>query len=249
MHCEETLLPDAYRSLTLSQTPLKGKDTLAPDCIHTWNIARGTRVVSAPQPDSCLHGAFVFPREQDPLAQLTTAEAVKSFFIRSSPTLAQWMTLADAEALRQRPTAQVATIRCDRLHAGDRILLLGDAVHAVSPSLGQGCNSALQNVQLFATLLDRFADHWSIALPAFTKERLPDLHALQELSSYTFPRSTPMMLEFIFRLTLGKKLKQWWPRLGRPLPMELIMESNLSYREVLTQTQGWIDRVKRSQPA
>ncbi|NES68780.1 MAG: hypothetical protein F6K24_27890 [Okeania sp. SIO2D1] len=55
-----------------------------------------------------------------------------------------------------------------------------------------------------------------------------------------------MMLEFIFRLTVGKKLRPWFPLLTNPLPMELIMESELPYSEVLKQSQGWINRVRQS---
>jgi hypothetical protein len=54
-----------------------------------------------------------------------------------------------------------------------------------------------------------------------------------------------MVLEFIFRLIVVKKLQQWFPKLGNPLPMELVMESELPYTQVPRQTQGWIDRVRR----
>jgi 2-polyprenyl-6-methoxyphenol hydroxylase-like FAD-dependent oxidoreductase len=40
-------------------------------------------------------------------------------------------------------------VACSQLH-GPRAVLLGDAAHACSPSLGQGCNCALEDV----TVLD-----------------------------------------------------------------------------------------------
>lgn len=39
---------------------------------------------------------------------------------------------------------------CSQLH-GPRVVVIGDAAHAVAPSLGQGCNAALQD----ATILDK----------------------------------------------------------------------------------------------
>ena len=175
-----------------------------------------------------------------------TAAAVLDYFAKNIPSLRPLMTLEDAEALRQRPVSKIVTVKCDRLNVGGRIVLIGDAVHAVSPSIGQGCNASLQDVMVFAQVLDEYQDDWEKALPAFTNKRLADVHALRDLSDYSFPRSQPMSLEFVFRLTLGKKLRHWFPRLLRPLPMELIMEGEMPYSEVLRQTQGWIERVRQS---
>ncbi|WP_019504161.1 NAD(P)/FAD-dependent oxidoreductase [Pleurocapsa sp. PCC 7319] len=81
---------------------------------------------------------------------------------------------------------------------GGQILLIGDAVHAVSPSIGQGCNAALQDAMIFAQVLDEYQDDWEKALPAFTSKRLEDVHALRDLSDYTIPRTKWMTLELIF---------------------------------------------------
>lgn len=247
LQCEESTAPDAYRSLSLRQVNEDGSIHLTSDRIHSWSLGKGIRVVTAPQPNQLLEGVLIFPKQRDPLAHLTSAEAVLDFLRQQSPTLAQLMTAAAAEALRQCSVSKVFMVRCDRLHSGDRILLIGDAVHAVSPSIGQGCNSALQDVQVFADLLEQCGHDWAQALPAFTARRLPEVHALRELSDYTFPRSKLMMLELILRLTVGRKLKPVFPQLAKPLPMELVQESHLTYTEVLEQTRGWIERVKRSQ--
>mmetsp|Transcript_13708 Transcript_13708/g.29448 ORF Transcript_13708/g.29448 Transcript_13708/m.29448 type:complete len:647 (+) Transcript_13708:128-2068(+) len=49
-----------------------------------------------------------------------------------------------------------AWVRCSQLH-GPRVILLGDAAHAVSPSLGQGCNASLEDVTVLQQLLDELA--------------------------------------------------------------------------------------------
>ena len=41
-----------------------------------------------------------------------------------------------------------STVRCSRL-VGPSVVLLGDAGHAVTPNLGQGCNSSLEDVGIF----------------------------------------------------------------------------------------------------
>lgn len=41
---------------------------------------------------------------------------------------------------------------------GGQILLLGDAVHAVSPYIGQGCNASLQDAMVVAQVLAQYQD-------------------------------------------------------------------------------------------
>lgn len=53
---------------------------------------------------------------------------------------------------------------------GDRIVLLGDAAHAMSPQLGQGCNLALVDAAVLAHELAK-ADHLPRALSSYTRER------------------------------------------------------------------------------
>lgn len=250
MTCDQETVPDVYKSLFVRRTSPDGMTELAADRIHTWSLGTNKRLLLAPQPDDWLHGTLIFPPQDNPLEPLTSAADVLTYLQTRCPPLGELMTLENAETLRQRPVSTIQTVRCDRMNVGDRIVLLGDAAHAVSPSVGQGCNAALQDVQIFNQLLDEYQDDWSQALPAFTTQRLPEAHALRDLSDYSFPRSKLMSLEFILRLTLGKKLSQWFPPLadswGKPLPMEMLMETELPYSEVLHQNQDWINRVRRS---
>ncbi|MGK7889490.1 MAG: FAD-dependent oxidoreductase [Leptolyngbyaceae cyanobacterium] len=253
MECEQTLVPDAYKSVFTRRLSPDGQTALEGDRIHTWSMGEGIRLLMAPQRSDWLHGTIIFPPDNNPLESLKSAEEVLNYFQQTCPSLAPLMTLEDATDLLHRPVSRLVTVKCDRMNVGDTILLLGDAVHAVSASVGQGCNASLQDVQVFTKLLDQYQDDWSQALPAFTEQRLADVHALRDLSDYSFPRSKRLGIEFILRLLVGKKLKQWAPqiakRLVKPLPMELLMEEELSYSDVLQQTQGWINRVKASMQA
>ncbi len=65
--------------------------------------------------------------------------------------------------------AQYRHVTMPRWH-GDRIVLLGDAAHAMSPQLGQGCNLALVDAAVLADALRR-APSLADALPRYTRER------------------------------------------------------------------------------
>lgn len=65
--------------------------------------------------------------------------------------------------------AQYRHVTMPRWH-GERIVLLGDAAHAMSPQLGQGCNLALVDAVVLADVL-RAAPSPAAALPRYTRER------------------------------------------------------------------------------
>ncbi|MEO1401454.1 MAG: NAD(P)/FAD-dependent oxidoreductase [Cyanobacteria bacterium J06635_1] len=244
--CKQSYIPDVYKSVRIPRLNPAAAVELQEDRIHTWGLGTGRRLLMAPQPGDWLYGTLIFQPDRNPFETLPTAEAVLAFFQKNCPPLGQLMTLPAAESLRQGPISKILSVKCDRMHVGDRVLLIGDAAHAVSPSIGQGCNASLQDAAVFVACLEQFQDDWKQALPAFTAQRLPEAHALQALSDYSFPRSKRMMLEFVFWVTLGKKLGRWFPQVKSPMPLEMIMDGELPYSEVLKHCQGWVNRVKQS---
>lgn len=246
LNCQQIYVRDAYKSIFLARTnPHQGVE-LAPDFIHACNIGGDARILLAPQPGDQMHGAFIFNAENSPFDGLKTKADVLDYFATHLPTFRPLLSEAEAEALLQRPTARLTTVTCDRFHHGDRILILGDAAHAVSPSIGQGCNSALQDVAWLNQLLDHYQNDWSQVLPQFSQQRVIEAHALRDLSDYSFPRSKALVLEFFLRLTVGRKLHQWFPSQFSPFVFDLVLDTDLNYSEVLKLSEGWINKVKRS---
>jgi len=61
-------------------------------------------------------------------------------------------------------------------------VLLGDAAHTMSPVLGQGLNSSLEDVAVFAQCLEQHEGNVHAALPAYNRARLPAIQALLTLN-------------------------------------------------------------------
>jgi kynurenine 3-monooxygenase len=123
---------------------------------------------------------------------------------------------SEAEAFFARPISTVLTVRCNRYHHSNSVLLIGDAAHAVSPSIGQGCNAALEDVVMFNNLLDEYSDNLAVALEQFTVRHKPDAYALVELGDNAFPLSTALFIEFILREVLPKFCTKNFPRVSCP---------------------------------
>ncbi|MGQ4647446.1 FAD-dependent monooxygenase [Lyngbya aestuarii] len=244
--CSQQYVPDSYKSVFLSRCNLSAGVELEANKIHAWSLNNNIRTLMVPQPGNQLNGVILFKDQNNPLEGLSTKEEVKAFFQENFPTFGQLMSLEEAETLLKRPVARVLTVRCDRFHEGDSVLLIGDAAHAVSPSIGQGCNSSLEDVLILGQLLEQYGDDWGRVLPKFSEQRVPDAHALQELSDYTFPRQKLLLVEFFFRLKVRRLLHQWFTSWVDPFVFDLVIDTDLPYSQVLDLHQGWINKVKRS---
>ncbi|MEH2141093.1 FAD-dependent oxidoreductase [Nostoc sp.] len=138
-------------------------------------------------------------------------------------------------------------MRCNRYHHGDSVLLIGDAAHATSPSLGQGCNASFEDVAFFDKLLDEYSDDIAKAIAQFSLRRKPDVHALVELSDNAYPLSGKLLfLEFFIRLRSAQILHQLFPKYFSPSFWELLSETTVPYSEILNIYKNWIAKVKRA---
>lgn len=214
--------------------------------IHSWRIADGTFVVLLHQQDGTMSGVILFPRKKNQVAGLSTPEAVLQFFRKNFPEVGERIAESEAEAFLQRPASRILTVRCNRYHYGDSVLLIGDAAHSVSPSIGQGCNAALEDVVIFNNLLDEYSDNLAEAIAQFTNCRKVDAHALVELGDNAFPSSPALFIEFVLREQLSKRLHQLFPNHFPPSLSELVFETTVPYSKIMNTYKGWIDKVKSS---
>ena len=75
-----------------------------------------------------------------------------------------------------------------------------------------------------------------------------DIFALHELSDFSLPdgKDKWIQTEFIFRAISKKVLPTFITNRMKPMPNELLSTTNLSYSEILEQTEWWTSKVKKS---
>lgn len=121
------------------------------------------------------------------------------------------------------------------------VVLLGDAIHCFPPDIGQGVNSALEDVYVLNEALSRSGDDLSRALPNYELERSPDVKAVVRLAQVAFPwqynqaplRTWLWSINFFLRLLLGRLL----PYVFSPPAFFLIQNHQLSYKEIWVRVQ------------
>ena len=241
---EQKYIPFAYKSIHL---PASHKISLQSGLIHTWRADNSVSATLVPLLDGAIDGTVGFLRENNPITHLSTTEQVLQFFQEQFPEIAQFLSEAEAQAFLNRPLSTILTIRCNRYHHGDSVLLIGDAAHATSPSLGQGCNASFEDVLILDQLLDEFSDDVGATISQFTLRRKQDAHALVELSDHAFPLSGKLLfLEFLFRLRSAQFLHRLFPKRFLPSLFQLVSETTVPYAEILNLHKNWISKVKQA---
>mmetsp|Transcript_1417 Transcript_1417/g.4108 ORF Transcript_1417/g.4108 Transcript_1417/m.4108 type:complete len:528 (+) Transcript_1417:250-1833(+) len=117
------------------------------------------------------------------------------------------------------------------------VVILGDAAHAFPPDLGQGVNSALQDVEALARALEVTGDNVGKAAAIYHDERLPQTAALIRLMQFGGPfqykqsrlGDTCWRINIVVRLLLNKIA----PKIFSKAAFLLITDKNLSYTDVL----------------
>lgn len=244
--CQQKYVPNDYKSIFLPRPDENSGIHLEKGKIHSWMLKDGTFVVLLHQRDETMGGVVLFLHNKNQIASLSTTEEVLQFFQKNFPEVAQLMPKEEAEAFLNRPVSRILTVRCSRYHQDASVLLIGDAAHAVSSSIGQGCNAALEDVVLLDNLLNEYSDDLAVALEQFTVRRKQDAHALVELGDNAFPSTTGLFIEFVLRESLGNILHQIFPKRFPPSISELVFETTVPYSEILNSYKGWISKVKKS---
>jgi kynurenine 3-monooxygenase len=176
----QTFLPWGYKELTIpagAPIPL--------EALNVWPSAHGL-VVAHPNPDGS-HTATLFLPVAGPssFASLGSPRAVSDHFRRHFPGVPALV----PDLLREfdeHPVGRLVTVSTSPWCAGDGVVLVGDAAHAVYPFYGQGMNSALEDCLVLDECLAADPADRARALAAYQRKRKPHTDVLAELSARNF---------------------------------------------------------------
>ena len=244
---ESKHVPGGYKNFFLHRNRNQ-QQAIDPESIHGWMAGTQT-FLQVPLHEDYSSGVYAFTEDSDPLDTCTTAKEVLVYLETKIPSLAAFVSEPEAAVLLEQSASGLCTVRCNSLTAGDhnQAVLLGDAAHTFSASLNQGCNAALQDVQVLKCCLEAEENDWMRALMAYNSERMIDVEAAHELSDYCLPRTKWQRIQFMGRMIgrkLGLSLKLPERLLPPPFPMELLYNETFTYSEILDSCQGWIRKVK-----
>jgi|HubBroStandDraft_6_1064221.scaffolds.fasta_scaffold59344_2 kynurenine 3-monooxygenase len=205
-----------YKELTLPSGP-DGKHVLESNALHIW--PRGNyMLIALPNVDGTFACILFLPFEgQDSFAQLTTHSAVVKFFEARFPDVIPLLPDV-AGSFFANPTGAMVTIKCSPWQVEGRVLLLGDAAHAIVPFFGQGINCGFEDCTSLLALLDQQGADWAQVFSDFEMARKVNTDAIADLAVENFVEMRDRVADprFLFRKRVELALQAKYPQLFVP---------------------------------
>ena len=212
-------------------------------CFHTWPSTQPVTLLASPNPDGSLTGVLILPPTGDLTFETLKTEAdVEAFFRDKFADVFGDNPLPEGFAqhiVDQKTAYGGITTTCNTLHTGDRGVLVGDAGHSVWPSLGQGCNLALESCRVLAEKLAQHNGDLAMALSAYTAERKPDTDAAGRMSEAGFGGNQRAVNSlFLAKVLMLFLLSRLSPALFKPPAMLQLGEADVRYSVIEAQMQA-----------
>jgi kynurenine 3-monooxygenase len=211
----EDLLDHGYKELTFAAEQ-DGEFALEPHALHIWPRG-GFMLIALPNPDRTFTATLFLPHTGDPSFASIKPNEVTAFFRREFPDAVPLLPTLQPDYVAH-PTGHLGTVRCRPWSYKDRLLLVGDAAHAIVPFHGQGMNAAFEDCVVLDELIGAHGHDWRAVFAAFEAERAPNTRAIAEmaLENYLEMRDEVRDAKFELRAVLSFELERRFP--GRFVP-------------------------------
>jgi kynurenine 3-monooxygenase len=217
----------------LSVPPATGRHALERNALHIWPRG-GFMLIALPNTDGSFTATLFLARTgAASFAALATDEAVAGFFQHQFPDALPLMPNLLAE-FASHPQGQLGTVHATPWHVAGRVLLLGDAAHAIVPFHGQGMNAAFEDCVVLDALVARAAD-WPAVFAQFEQSRRPNAAAIAHmaLENYTEMRDAVLDARFVRRKELAMGLERRFPDRFIPRYSMVMFHPEIAYAEAL----------------
>jgi kynurenine 3-monooxygenase len=205
-----------YKELTIP-AGARRKHLLEPHALHIW--PRGAyMLIALPNIDGSFACILFLPFEwETSFASLDTEAKVLGFFEASFPDAVPIMPDLKEDYF-SNPIGSMVTVKCSPWHLGDKLLLLGDAAHAIVPFFGQGLNCAFEDCTCLIELLDQYGTDWARVFSEFELARKVNADAIADLALENFVEMRDRVADphFLFRKKVELALETKFPGIFVP---------------------------------
>ncbi len=192
LNISQQWLGHGYKELEIPAAENNGYRTYK-NALHIW--PRGEdMLIALPNLDGSFTVTLFLPYKNSDYCfeNLTTPEKVEAYFQKEFPDVLDLIPNL-TEIFFHNPIGAMGTVKCDPWHRSGKILLMGDAAHAMVPFYGQGMNASFEDVAVFDEILSQYKDNltsgqvsWEKIFDEYEKVRKKDADAIGELAVDNF---------------------------------------------------------------
>lgn len=145
--------------------------------------------------------------------------------------------------LKNKPSPLIS-IKCAPYNYKDRVLLMGDAAHAMVPFYGQGMNCGFEDCVVLDDLLEQLGNsNLGACLDRFTSARVSNCHAIIDLAMYNYIEMRDLVnrKSFLVRKWFDNKMYAIFPHIWQPL-YTMVTFSRTPYHKCLSD-RHWQDKM------
>jgi len=225
----EELLDHGYKELRLAGRG--GAFALDANALHIWPRG-GFMLIALPNPDRTFTATLFLPHRGEPSFASVGANEARALFEREFADAVPLIPALERD-YEEHPVGILGTVHCRPWSFANRVLLVGDAAHAIVPFHGQGMNAAFEDCAVLDELIGRHGADWSAIFNAFEAERAPNARAIAEmaLENYREMRDEVRDPKFELRAALSFELERRFPGRFIPRYSMVMFHPEISYAE------------------
>jgi kynurenine 3-monooxygenase len=222
----------AYKEFSIPANE-DGSHQIEKNALHIWP-RKDFMLIALPNPDGSFTLTLFFSKSGElSFDSLDTIEKAEQFFKEYfSDALALMPHFR--EEYTTNPAAAMVIVKCFPWTFQDKVMLIGDAAHAIVPFYGQGMNCCFEDCFVFDELLQSHDGNWSELMRKYENSRKPNADAIAELALRNFIEMRDKVSDPTF--LLQKKIEARFTELhpGKWMPLySMVTFSHTPYSEAL----------------
>jgi kynurenine 3-monooxygenase len=230
----QNYLEHGYKELVIPANE-DGTHRIEKNVLHIWPRG-GYMLIALPNMDGSFTCTLFFPFQGNPsFEMLDTKEKLMAFFSEIFPDAVPLMpTLADD--FFGNPTGSLMTVRCFPWTFKNKMMMIGDAAHAIVPFYGQGMNCGFEDCVELNELINKHDHQWEKIMPEYQHQRKPNSDAIAQLALDNFIEMRDLVghPDFLLRKKIEAKFSDRYPEKWIPL-YTMVTFSEIPYSVALSE--------------
>ena len=231
----QTYIEHGYKELTMP--PNKDGDyAMPPNHLHIWP-QQEFMMIALPNTDRSFTLTLFMPFKV--FDTIKTRDGLMAFFETYFPDSIDHIGAEKLVAdFFKNPLGPLISVKCSPYYLDSRVIIMGDAAHAVVPFYGQGLNTGMEDCLIYNEYMDACNNDLHISARQYSDRRCKDGHGIADLSMYNYieMRSHVTSKFFLIRKKIDNFLHWIMPKTFMPL-YTMVAFTRIPIQEVIRRNQ------------